>query len=108
MESKMNTINIECRIHNKTSSMELTNNTVPSVLCPYCKKEVRFFAMKTNNADHIFIPTNKPMCMTENHEVYLTGRGYVKVKDLQAGDVIINETEGKTNRVKVSDIKIAK
>ena len=42
--------------------------------------------------------------MTENHEVYLAGRGYVKVKDLNPDDVIINETNGKTNRVKVGNI----
>lgn len=41
------------------------------------------------------------LLMTEDHEVYLAGRGYVKVKDLKIGDVIINETNGKTNRVRV-------
>jgi hypothetical protein len=44
--------------------------------------------------------------MSENHEVYITARGYVKVKDLKSDDVIINETNGKTNRIKVSDIKL--
>jgi len=52
-------------------------------------------------------PVSGP-CMTENHEVYLAGQGYVKVKDLKAGDIIINETHGKTNRIKVSDIVIHK
>ena len=52
-------------------------------------------------------PVSAP-CMTENHEVYLAGRGYVKVKDLKAGDVFINETNGKTNRVKVSDITLCR
>ena len=45
-----------------------------------------------------------PPCMTENHEVYIAGRGYVKIKDLKAGDVIINETNGVTSRLRVSDI----
>ena len=49
---------------------------------------------------------DKPQpCMTENHEVYLAGKGYVKVKDLKPDDVIINETGGKTNRIRVSDIQ---
>jgi len=29
----------------------------------------------------------QPPCMSENHEVYLAGRGYVPVKDLKAGDI---------------------
>ena len=45
-----------------------------------------------------------PPCMSENHKVYLAGRGYVWVKNLKAGDVIINEVNGKTERLKVSDI----
>lgn len=59
--------------------------------------------MKANKSDEIY-----PPIMTENHEVYLAGKGYVKVKDLKAGDVIINETSGITNRVKVSDIVLCK
>jgi hypothetical protein len=46
----------------------------------------------------------QPPCMTENHEVYIAGTGYVKVRDLKAGDIIINETNGVTNRIKVSNI----
>ena len=45
-------------------------------------------------------------CMSKNHEVYIAGRGYVKVKDLKPDDVIINETNGKTNRIKVCNIKL--
>ena len=52
-------------------------------------------------------PVNPP-CMSENHLVYLAGRGYVKVGDLRAGDVIINEVDGKTERVRVSDITLCK
>lgn len=47
-------------------------------------------------------------CMTENHEVYIGGKGYVKVKDLKPGDEIINELHGRTERIKISDIKIIK
>jgi hypothetical protein len=47
-----------------------------------------------------------PPCMTENHKVYIAGRGYVKVKDLKAGDTIINETNGVTSRLRVSDITL--
>ena len=47
-------------------------------------------------------------CMTENHEVYIAGKGYIKVKDCFPGDVIINEVNGRTDRVKISDIKICK
>lgn len=47
-----------------------------------------------------------PPCMTENHQVYLAGKGYVKVKDLKAGDIIISETCGVTHHLKVSDITL--
>lgn len=47
------------------------------------------------------IMASTPPCMTENHQVYIAGRGYVKVKDLQPDDVIINEVNGSTHRVKV-------
>lgn len=40
-------------------------------------------------------------CATENHEVYIAGRGYVKVKDLKDNDVIINEVNGRVERVKI-------
>ena len=49
-----------------------------------------------------------PPCMTENHEVYIAGRGYVKIKDLKAGDTIINETNGVTSRLRVSGITLFK
>ena len=39
--------------------------------------------------------------MTEDYQVYIAGIGYKKVKDLKPGDVIINEVNGKTERVKV-------
>lgn len=47
-------------------------------------------------------------CMTENHEVYIAGKGHVKIKDCLSGDVIINEVNGRTERFKISDIKIYK
>jgi len=41
------------------------------------------------------------ICMTEDHQVYIAGEGYKKVKDLKPKDVIINEVGGKTERIKV-------
>lgn len=47
-------------------------------------------------------------CMSENHQLYIAGKGYVKLKDLKKDDVIINETNGKTNRITILDINIHK
>mgnify|MGYP006301678303 FL=1 len=47
-------------------------------------------------------------CVTENHEFYIAGKGYVKAKDIKKDDIIISETGGKTNRLRVSDIHIHK
>jgi hypothetical protein len=43
-------------------------------------------------------------CMTENHEVYVAGIGYKKVKDLRPNDVIINEVECRVDRIKIIKI----
>lgn len=40
-------------------------------------------------------------CMTSDHQIYIAGKGYKKVKDLKTGDIIINEAHGKVERIKV-------
>lgn len=47
------------------------------------------------------IEKSKGPCLSKNHEVYIAGKGYVKVKDLKPGDIIINEVNGKTERIKI-------
>ena len=47
------------------------------------------------------IERSKYPCMTEDHQVYVAGKGYVRVKNLKRDDVIINEVNGKTVRVEV-------
>lgn len=48
---------------------------------------------------------NEAPCMSEDHLVYISGRGYVKIKDLKPDDVVTSVVDGKTVSVKVSDIR---
>ena len=45
-----------------------------------------------------------PVCMDGNYEVYIAGVGYKKVSDTSPGDVIINEVNGKVERIRISNI----
>lgn len=47
------------------------------------------------------IKESKYPCMTENHTIYIAGKGYVRAKDLKPEDIIINEVNGKTEHIKI-------